>query len=161
MQMSIYARKSNTSRKRHTWYSNLFSFKLHPAVSTETSASRSTNDLVLFSILTSGEVFIYVHEGQETLHTRQWLSTHYDYRIYFYWGRAIGEFFYGHLFTKTSIMCLWEVRGKRMEKKGRNKGERELKFFRVASMTSLSIIDRVLIYWLLIGCGEEKEGKIG
>lgn len=53
-------------------------------------------------------------------------------------------------------MCLWEVRGKRKEKKGRNKGARdELKYFRVVNMT------RDLIYWLLIGCREEKEGKIG
>lgn len=62
---------ANTCRKEHTWYSKYLSLTLHPAVSTETSASLSTNDL--FAILTSGEVFIYVQwdEGQETLHTHQ------------------------------------------------------------------------------------------
>lgn len=165
---------ANTCRKEHTWYSKYLSLTLHPAVSTETSASLSTNDL--FAILTSGEVFIYVQwdEGQKTLHTHQ---SQLQLYIINYSRPAISIFFfYGHLFTvifskTTFIICFWLLRekeggGKKVkigattgrQKRKKTRKREKLNVFSVISITSLIIIDRLLIYWLLIGCGEE-EGR--
>lgn len=57
-------------RELHTCNSKCFFLTLHLAVSTEASAWLSTNDLVLFSTLTSGDAFVFesqdgVGEGDE------------------------------------------------------------------------------------------------
>lgn len=169
---SLYICQEDICRKEHTWYSKYLSLTLHPAVSTETSASISTNDL--FAILTSGEVFIYVQwdEGQKTLHTHQ---SQLQLYIINYSRPAVSIFFYGHLFTvifrkTTYIICFWLLREKekggekrsklvptgRQKRKEMRKREK-LNVFSVTSITWLIIFDRLLIYWLLIGCGEEEE----
>lgn len=49
-------------RELHTCNSTCFFLTLHLAVSTEASAWLSTNDLVLFSTLTSGDAFVSNHK---------------------------------------------------------------------------------------------------
>lgn len=56
-------------REQHTCNCTCFFLTLHPAVSTKASASLSTNDLVLFSALTSGDAFLFNRNemrGQDT-----------------------------------------------------------------------------------------------